>query len=176
MAKMTLRRVLAALVSALGVTDRAPHPLARLRGQAGVVYSIARRTTNTTSGNSAHALITTSTDRAALLEAGVFMAAATASTYSLGRPAANGVTATSPVALLPEDPANPAGTTTSALAWSTSPTNPTTDLRRWASPATIGTGVIWTFPRGLLIAVSSNLVLQNLATNGVVDSYFAVDE
>lgn len=140
------------------------------------VYSIARRTTNTTSGNSAHSLITTANDRAALLEAGVFMGAATASTYSIGRPAAAGVTPTSPVALLAEESAETTGQTTSALAWGTSPTNPTNDLRRWASPATIGTGIIWTFPRGLIIPVSANLVLQNLATNGVVDSYFVVDE
>jgi hypothetical protein len=140
------------------------------------IYSIARRTTNTTSGQSAHSLITTSTDRAFLLEAGIFMGAATASTYSLGRPAANGTTPTSPVTLLAEDPGNPAGTVTSALAWSTSPTSPTNDLRRWASPATIGTGVIFTFPRGLVIPISTNFVLQNLATNGVVDSYFVIDE
>jgi len=139
-------------------------------------YAIARRTTNTTSGAAAHTIYTTSTDRAAVLEAGIFMGAATASTYSLGRPAAAGVTPTSPVLLLAEDPASPAATVNSALAWGTSPTNPTNDLRRWASPATIGTGVIFTFPRGLLIAISSNFVLQNLATNGVVDSYFVVDE
>ena len=139
-------------------------------------YAIARRTTNTTNGASAFTLITTSTDRAALLEFGVFMGAATASTYSLGRPAANGVTPTSPVTLLAEDPAQPAATVTSALAWGTSPTNPTNDLRRWASPATIGTGVIWTFPRGLMIAISANLTLQNLATNGVVDAYAVIDE
>lgn len=140
------------------------------------IYSIARRSTNVTSGQSSHTLITAAADRAALIECGVFMGAATASTYSLGRPAAAGVTPTSPVTVLAEDPAAPAGTVTSALAWSTSPTSPTNDLRRWASPATIGTGVIWTFPRGLLIAVSSNLVLQNLATNGVVDTYTAIDE
>ena len=140
------------------------------------LYSIARRTTNTTSNNAAHTLITTSTDRAALLEKGVFMAAATASTYSVGRPAANGVTPTSPAALQAVDPASPAATVTSALAWGTSPTNPTADLRRWASPATIGAGVIWTFPRGLLIPVSANLVLQNLATNGAVDTYDDIDE
>ena len=140
------------------------------------LYSIARRTTNVTSGQSAHSLITAATDRAALLEAGIFMAAATASIYSLGRPAANGTTPTSPVTVLAEDPANPAATVTSALAWTTSPTSPTTDLRRWASPATIGTGIIFTFPRGLIIAVSANFVLQNLATNGVVDSYFVIDE
>ena len=140
------------------------------------IYAIARRTTNVTSGAAAHTIYTASTDRGALLEAGVFMGAATASTYSIGRPAAAGITPTSPVLLLAEDPANPVATINSALAWATSPTNPTNDLRRWASPATIGTGVIWTFPRGLIIAVSTNFVLQNLATNGVVDSYFVVDE
>lgn len=142
----------------------------------GVIYSIGRRTTNTTSAASAFALITTSTDRCAVLEWGVFMGAATASTYALGRPAANGVTPTSPVTMLAEDPANPAGTVQSALAWGTSPTNPTENFRRWASPATIGTGVIWTFPRGLILAVSSNLVLQNLAANGAVDTYAVIDE
>jgi hypothetical protein len=140
------------------------------------IYAIARRTTNVTSGASAHTIYTTSTDRAAVLEAGLFMGAATASTYSLGRPAAAGITPTSPLLLLAEDPAGPAATINSALAWATSPTSPTTDLRRWSSPATIGTGVIFTFPRGLIIAVSANFVLQNLATNGVVDSYWVVDE
>jgi len=140
------------------------------------IYSIARRTTNVTSGQSAHTIYTAASDRGAILEAGVFMAAATASTYSLGRPAAAGITPTSPVLLLAEDPGNPAATINSALAWGTSPTSPTTDLRRISLPATIGTGVIWTFPRGMIIAISSNFVLQNLATNGVVDSYFVVDE
>ena len=140
------------------------------------IYSICRRTTNVTSGNSAHTIYTNSTDRGAILEAGVFLAAATASTYSLGRPAAAGVTPTSPVLLQAEDPANPVATINSALAWSTSPTNPTYDLRRIGFPATISLGVIWTFPRGIIIAISSQFVLQNLATNGVVDSYFVVDE
>jgi len=140
------------------------------------IYSIGRRTTNTTSGQAAHTIYTASTERAAILEAGVFMAAATASTYGIGRPAADGVTPTSPVLLLAEDPASPAATVNSALAWTTSPTSPTQVFRRWASPATIGTGVIWTFPKGLVIAISSQFVLQNLATNGVVDSYFVVDE
>ncbi len=140
------------------------------------VYSIARRTTVVASGSAAHTIYTPATDRAALLEAGIFMAAATASTYSLGRPAAAGVTPTAPVLLQAEDPANPAAVVNSALAWTTSPTNPTVDLRRWAAPATIGTGVIFTFPRGIIIAISSNFVLQNLALNGVVDTYWLVDE
>ena len=140
------------------------------------VYAIARRTTNVTSGQSAHTIYTGATNRVMLMEAGIFLAAATSSTYSLGRPAAAGVTPTSPVVLEAEDPASPVSTVNSALAWGTSPTNPTNDLRRWRSRATIGQGVIFTFPKGLLIPVSSNFVLQNLATNGVVDSYFVIDE
>jgi len=140
------------------------------------IYSISRRTTNVTSGAAAHTIYTGATERAALLEAGIFMAAATASTYGLGRPAAAGATPTSPVVLEAEDPANTASLVNSALAWGTSPTSPTQTLRRWASPATIGTGVIFTFPRGIIIAISSNFVLQNLATNGVCDSYYTIDE
>jgi len=141
------------------------------------IYSIGRATTNVTSGQAAHTLITAATDRGAILEAGLFNITAAASTYSLGRPAAAGSTPTSPVALQAEDPGNPAATITSALAWGTSPTSPTYDLRRINLPATIAVGVIFTFPRGIIIPISSNFVLQNLATNtGGVQSYFVVDE
>src|SRR5678815_936218 len=139
------------------------------------IYSIGRRTTNVTSGAASHSILTAAGERAALLEAGVFLAAATASTYALGRPAANGITATSPVVFEAENPGDVA-VTSSVLAWSTSPTSPTNALRRMGFPATIGVGVIFTFPRGVIIPVSSNFVLQNLATNGVVDSYFVIDE
>lgn len=142
------------------------------------IYSLARRTTNTTSGQAAHSILTSSTLRVAVLECGIFMAAATASTYLMGRPAAAGVGAqTSPVLLQAEDPAAPVSLTNSALAYATSsPTSPTNPFRRWASPATIGTGVIWTFPRGILVAVSSEFIVSNGATDGVVDTYFTVDE
>jgi len=140
------------------------------------IYSIARRTTSVAINTAAHTIYTPATERSTLLEAGIFMGAATASTYALGRPAANGVTPTAPVLLQAEDSAAPATDTNSALAWTTSPTSPTNALRRWASPATIGTGVIFTFPRGIVIAISSNFVLQNLAANGAVDSYFVIDD
>ena len=141
------------------------------------LYSIGRLTTNVTSGAAAHTLITAATNRAALLEAGITAATAVALTFSLGRPAAVGVTPTSPVTLTAEDAGSPAGTVTSALAWATSPTSPTIDMRRWNGPATIGVGVIFTFPRGVIIPISSNFVLQNLATNtGGAQSYFVVDE
>jgi len=111
--------------------------------------------------------------RARLLEIGIFLAAATASTIGLGRPQAIGLTPTSPVNFLPEDPNDVIadGVIQSALAWATGPTIPTAFLRRISLPATVGTGVIWTFPTGIVIPVSSSIILWNLATNAVVDAY-----
>jgi len=109
-------------------------------------------------------------------EIGFFLAAATASIVGLGRPAAVGITPTTPVDFLPEDPNDvlASGIVQSALAWGTGPTVPTAFIRRIALPATIGTGVIWTFPEGLIIPVSSSLVLWNLASNAVLDAYAVV--
>lgn len=142
-------------------------------------FSIARRTTSGTTAEPAMAVRTTSTQPCRLFEAHLFLAAATASTYGLGRPAAVGVTPTSPVTVLSEDIANGAvltGTVTTALAWGTKPTVPANFFRRISLPATIGSGVIWTFPRGLAIPVTGEIVWWNLATNGVVDAVAVVEE
>ena len=141
-------------------------------------YRLAVRTTGVTSATAAWEIRTSANVRARLMELGVFLGAATASTYGLGRPAAIGITPTSPVDFQPEDLAEPtvASQVQSALAWSTGPTAPTNFLARIGLPATIGTGVIWTFPRGLIIPVSSSIVLWNLATNGVVDAYAVLEE
>jgi len=108
---------------------------------------------------------------------GIFLAAATATTIGLGRPQAVGITPTTPVDFLPEDPNNvlASGVAQSALAWGTKPTIPTAFLRRIALPAVIGTGVIWTFPEGIVIPVSSSIILWNLATNSVLDAYAVVE-
>ena len=141
------------------------------------LYSIARRTSVGSTSTAAHTLITSATERAFLLEAGIFMATATASTFGLGQNAGVGSTATSPVALLAENSGDVATSVTqSALAWASTPSVPANFHRRWASPATIGTGVIFTFPRGIGIPISVNYSLWNLAVNGVVDSYFVIDE
>jgi hypothetical protein len=137
-------------------------------------YSVARRTTSGTSAAAAMEVRTTSTQPARLLEAHLFLAAATASEYGLGRPAAIGITPTSPVTVLAEDVGT--GTVTTALAWATPPTVPTQFFRRIALPATIGSGVIWTFPRGITIPVSGGLVWWNLNTNGVCDAVAVVEE
>lgn len=115
--------------------------------------------------------------RAKLLEIGFCLAAATASIIGLGRPQAIGDTPTTPVDFLPEDPNNvlASGVIQSALAWGTGPTVPTAFLRRIGLPATVGVGVIWTFPEGIVIPVSSSIVLWNLGTNSVLDAYAVLD-
>lgn len=141
------------------------------------LYSIARRHTVFSTSVAAHTLITSATDRPILLEAGVFNATATACTWGLGPNAGIGSTATAPVALVSEDNGAVATSTAlTALAWASTPTAPTQFHRRWAGPATIGTGVIFTFPRGIGIAVLSNYSFWNLAVNGICDSYFVIDE
>jgi len=140
------------------------------------IYSLANRTTNVTSANPTLEIRTTSTDRPRIMEIGIFLAAATASTFGLGRPQAIGGTPTTPVTVIAEDPGDPAGTVQTALAWGTPPTVPLYFFRRISLPATIGTGVIWTFPRGLLIPVSSSLVVWNITATGVADIYVVIDE
>jgi len=140
------------------------------------IYSLANRTSNITIANANLELRTAATDRGALMELGWFMAAATASVIGLGRPQAIGVTPTTPITVLAEDVADPAGTLQTALAWGTGPTVPLNFFRRLNLPATIGAGVILTFPRGLIIAVSSSIVTWNISATGVSDVHIVVDE
>jgi len=141
------------------------------------IYSLRVRSTVTTNAAANEEVRTAATDRPYVTELHIFLAAATASTYAIGRPAAIGVTPTSPVTVIAEDPAHPAGTVTTAVAWGTGPTVPVNFFRAIGLPATIGTGIIWTFPRGLVIAVSSSIVYWNLATNSAaVDNVVVVDE
>jgi len=141
-------------------------------------YNLGVRTSNGTDAECAWEIITGATPgRVRLIEMGIFLAAATATTIGLGRPQASGITPTTPVDFLPEDPNNTlaSGVVQSALAWATKPTVPEAFLRRIALPAIIGTGVIWTFPEGIVIPVSSSIILWNLATNSVLDAYAVVE-
>lgn len=142
------------------------------------IYSLAQLMTATSTGVASWEIRAASTDRPRIMEIGIFLNAATASAFGLGRPAAIGVTPTSPVTVLAEDPGDPAGTVQCALAWATGPTIPTQFFRRINLPATIGAGVIWTFPRGLVIAQSgiSSIILWNLSAVAAANVYVVVDE
>lgn len=141
-------------------------------------YTHGWRSSNVTTALANFEVRSGSAKRLKVWEIGIFLAAATASTFGLGRPAAIGVTPTSPVTIVPEDPGEPAASAQTALAWATGPTAPTSSiyLRRIQLPATIGAGVIWTWANGLLVPVSSSLVIFNLSATGVYDGYIVLDE
>lgn len=138
------------------------------------IYSLGQAANATATINAVRwELRASATDRLFVREIGISLGAATASTFGLGRPAAIGVTPTTPITLLAEDAASPVGTGTTAIAWGTAPTitsiNP---FRRITLPAMIGAAVIWTFSGvGLVIPASGSLILWNIAASAA-----AVDE
>lgn len=130
------------------------------------IYSGGFATTVGTTTAPSFDIKASSTNSPKLMEYGINLGAATASTYGLGRPGNDGsVAQTSPVLLQAENPADPAAQTGTAVAWGTAPTVPTVFLRRCFLPATIGAGIIWTFPRGLTLPVSKGVVNWNIAAS-----------
>jgi hypothetical protein len=110
-----------------------------------------------------------------VLEISIIQVTGTAQSLGLGRPGAIGVT---PVNVLfqADDPGDPASTMNGSLSWGTSPTAPTIYHRRWNSAATIGVGIVWTFPRGLVIPISSSLIVSNISTAVACDINCVIDE
>jgi len=127
------------------------------------IQSLAQRTTNLTITQASVEWHTPATTRARIMEVGIIQVTATAQSLGLGRPQAQGIT---PVDVLfqPDDPADPTSTMEGALSWATSPTVPLVFHRRWNSAAAAGVGIIWTFPRGLVVPVSASIVLWNITT------------
>jgi hypothetical protein len=139
------------------------------------IFSLALNSTVTTTAASAMDLLAASTCNPRIMEIGISLGAATASTYGLGR-AGNTPVQTSGVALLSETTIDTA-TTKAAVAWGTAPTVPANFFRRISLPATVGAGVIWTFPRGLVVAASAAMEFWNLATNSAsVNVHWVIDE
>jgi hypothetical protein len=134
------------------------------------LYAMADRTSNITSANACFEIRTTTTDRAFVRRISISLVTAAATVIGIGRPAAIGVTPTSPKTVLAWDTGNPAGTVTTAVAWGTGPTVPANFLERYSFPATIGSGVIIPFdPPGLVIPVSSSIVLWNILGGATLD-------
>ncbi len=141
-------------------------------------YTLGVRTSDGTIAAAAWEIRTGATPgRARLLELGLFLVAATASVIGLGRPAAIGLVPTGPADFVPEDPNDviASGVIQSAVAWGTGPTVPASYIRRISLPAAIGQGVIWTFPEGIVIPISSSIVLWNISAASVLDAYAVLD-
>lgn len=129
------------------------------------IYSLSIASTVTTNGAGSWDCKAAATNEPSVMEVGVMNGATTACTYGYGR-SGNTTTQTSPVLVQAEDEGRPAGLTGCAVAWSVAPTIPTQFFRRTFLPATIGSGMIWTFPAGIVLAASgASLVQWNLAAN-----------
>lgn len=141
------------------------------------IYSLAQRTTQTAAANAAWEVRSTSANKPKLMELAITQNTGVAGVYGIGRPGAIGLTPTTPQTFLDEaDGGGPAGNTTAAVAWGTGPTVPANFFRRYSCAATIGVGVIATFPRGLGIPVSGSIVVWIIATAPVCDVSAVVDE
>lgn len=141
------------------------------------LYRLGSRSSGTATGAACWELRASATDRPRIRELKVSCATAVAAALGLGRPAAIGVTPTSPVLCQPFDPNEPAATASVALAWATGPTIPTNFLDRLSLPATIGAGYVWTFDRGeLIVPASGSLILWNLALNPTFDIGVVIEE
>jgi hypothetical protein len=141
------------------------------------IYSLSQRTIVTSAAAANWEIRTVATLRSQILEIGFSQVTAVAACIGVGRPSSIGLSPTSPQTFIAEDAAEPAGNTNACVAWaSTVPGVPANFFRRVTCPATIGAGVIWTFPRGLIIAVSTSLVLWVLATAPVLDVWAVENE
>lgn len=138
------------------------------------IQSQAQRTSGVTIANASYGIYPPATVRPRLLELSVIQSAATAQSIGLGRPATIG-TPSAAVLFQQEEVADPAAVCNGHITWSAQPTAPAIFHRRWNSAATIGVGIVWTFPRGLSIPVSSALVVWNITAGAATDVNAVVD-
>lgn len=103
--------------------------------------------------------------------------AVTTTLLGLGRPAAeatvNGYWNVSP--LDSSDPESTLGRAVVSNQWTGTPTSPTNFFRRILIPSQ-GHGVVWGFPRGLIIPAATSVVLWNIATGTTLAWVVTVDE
>jgi len=106
----------------------------------------------------------------------ISLAAATASIYQLGRPAAKGITPTSPVLIMPEASGDPSTLLTgTALAWATPPTVPTYFYRSAQMAAVVGQSISWT-GLNIIVGAGMSIVLWNGAANSAAQVNVIIDE
>lgn len=140
------------------------------------IYSLALRTTVFTATTTAnHVLaLAPATVRPRILEYSYIQLTAIASQIGVGTPQVAAVTPTN-VLFQADDPGDPASTVNGAIAWSTSPTVPLIYRRRW-NGTLASVGVVWTFPRGLVLPASGSMVNWNIATTVASDVNTIIDE
>lgn len=141
------------------------------------IFSLSQRTTVTTIAAASWAALAPATNEPSIMELGYFNGAATACVVGIGR-SGNVPTLTGGVAFLAEDEGRTTGLTQSAVAFGTAPTVPTQFFRKFSLAALIGAAVVYTFPRGIVLAAAgAALVTWNITANSaVVDIHAVADE
>jgi hypothetical protein len=139
-------------------------------------FALAQLTTDGTTGAAAWE-IRAGAQGALLRELDVALVAATATVIGVGRPAAIGITPTTPVLFLAEK-TDEATTPTAqgAFAWGTGPTIPAAFFKRLSLPAAIGAGLRWTWEKGLIVPAGGSIVIWNLAANSVLNVSAVVEQ
>ena len=138
--------------------------------------SISIRSTNVTINAAQWQVLCTAGVKCRILEISYVGATATAASLSWGRPAAAAVTPGTILTFVRDDSADPVCVTTIASTYGTSPTNPTVQMRRWNGAATVGVGIVFTFPRGIIVPVSGAFSAANITAGVVADHNIAIDE
>lgn len=141
------------------------------------IYSLSLRTTVTTISAASWAALSPATNEASIMELGYVNGAATACVVGIGR-TANTPTLTGGVAFQAEDEGRPTGLTQAAVAFGTAPTVPTQFFRRFSMAALVGAGIVYTFPRGIVLPAAGQAICTwNITANSaVVDIHCVADE
>lgn len=153
-----------------------------------MIYTRNTRTIVTGSGAAVWELIAGLKDLR-LLEIGINIVNATASQFSLGRPAAAGIVPTTPVNLMNGASLTDVSKGAVAVAWGTPPTAPTSFFRQANLPAAVGAEKIWSFSpmmQGqdqwtrlggkIYVPAGSSIVIWTTSTVSVADVYAIIEE
>lgn len=138
------------------------------------IQSQAVRTSGLTAANANFGIYPPSTVRPAVLEFSMVQVTGTAQSIGLGRPLTAG-TPSGPVLFQQDDPGDTASVVNGHITWTLQPTAPPIFHRRWNSAATIGVGIVWTFPRGLVIAAAGAIVGWNITAAVAMDVNAVLD-
>lgn len=107
----------------------------------------------------------------------VCVASAVLTVLGVGRPAAQGITPTTPTTFPCIDgDASVKSQSKIALAWATSPTAPATFFDRVSTTAAIGFIRDFLFPQGIWIPANGSLTLHNITGGAVLDATVDIQE
>ena len=139
-------------------------------------YELGMLTTGVTNANAALEIVAGSAKPMSILEMGIYLNAATATTLTLGRPGNTPTGGTPQTATLPITLGSQLGASVGGIVlsgWGTAPTVPAAgnSMRMLSLPAAIGNGVTWNWEEGEMVVSptrSSGLVLWNVVTNSAL--------